>query len=67
MKNLLSGVEVRRVGNALATGQGATNSSGVESDNAEGIVFLIPVGAIAATGTIDVKLPGSSMATCPSR
>lgn len=59
MENLLSGMEVERVSNAVAAGQGTTNTTGVAIDNLEGVMFVASIGAIVGGGTVDMKLQGS--------
>jgi len=55
MENLLPAVKVHRPKAAVAAGQTQVLSDGVNKDNAEGIMFIVAVGAITATGTVDVK------------
>jgi hypothetical protein len=60
MKSLLSNAKVEVIDTLQAAGTGTTTSDTVDMANYEGGLFLIPVGACAATGTVTAHLEQSS-------
>jgi len=58
--SLLKNGEVARKINGVAAGTGTTNGSSVDMQGYESAMFILAIGAIDATGTVDLKVQGSS-------
>lgn len=60
MSNLLANAAIDRVSNAVAAGQTEIDCTGVDTQDADSVTFIVAIGAMTATGQLTVKLQQSS-------
>lgn len=54
--SLIDELSVIRTSNAVAAGQATTNTTGVDTSDCDGVLFIVSIGAIVATGTVTVTV-----------